>query len=135
MEENLEQSRRLLAEMDALLVRVRALIWRRPTLVRSAPPVPAGEHSAMCGSEQKRQPIGLMLLTHPMADDTVYTRTMRRAIETLGGPAQLSTALGASVLEIEAWAAGFTIPPPGVFLKAIDLLSQYGWNPGRPAAP
>ena len=66
-----------------------------------------------------------------MPGDTSYTRTFRRAIETLGGVEQLAHALGASVAEIEAWAAGFADPPPGAFLKAIDVVAQFSWaRPG-----
>ena len=67
-----------------------------------------------------------------MNPETVYTRTMRSAVDALGGSAQLGKVLGASAGEIEAWASGHTIPPPGIFLRAIDLLSQHGWNPRRP---
>ena len=67
-----------------------------------------------------------------MSADTVYTRTMRRALDALGGPEQLAKVLGASAGEIETWVSGHGIPPPGIFLRAIDLLSQHGWNPRRP---
>jgi hypothetical protein len=68
-----------------------------------------------------------------MPGDTPYTRTFRRAIETLGSAEKLAQALGASVSEIEAWAAGFAHPPPGAFLKAIDVVAQLSWAPGGPA--
>jgi hypothetical protein len=64
-----------------------------------------------------------------MSGETAYTRTMRRAIETLGGVERLANALGASVAEIEAWAAGLADPPPGVFLKAIDIVAQVWPSP------
>ena len=69
-----------------------------------------------------------------MAIDTVYTRTIRRALDAHGGPAQLAKVLGTSASEIHAWANGHSIPPPGIFLRAIDLLAEHGWNPRRPAA-
>ena len=59
-----------------------------------------------------------------MSHDTVYTRTIRRAIETLGGPSQLALVLGTSIEEVKAWAAGFGRPPSDVFLKAIDIVAQ-----------
>ena len=68
-----------------------------------------------------------------MSGDTPYTRTFRQAIETLGSAEQLAQALGASVTEIEAWAAGFAQPPPGAFLKAIDVVAHFSWSRGRPA--
>lgn len=59
-----------------------------------------------------------------MTADTTYTRTLRRALEALGSAAELAAALGATVAEVEAWAAGRADPPPGVFLKAIDIVAQ-----------
>ena len=61
------------------------------------------------------------------ATDTTYTRTFRRAIESLGGAEKLAKALGASVSEIEAWASGALIPPPGAFLGAIDIVASNGF--------
>jgi hypothetical protein len=69
-----------------------------------------------------------------MSADSVYTRTMRSAVEAIGDPAQLAKVLGASAGEIEAWVKGHAVPPPGVFLRAIDLLSQHGWNSRGPSA-
>jgi hypothetical protein len=59
-----------------------------------------------------------------VADDTTYTRTFRRAIETLGSMEKLARALGASIGEVEAWAAGHAVPPPGAFLAAIDIVAR-----------
>ncbi len=61
-----------------------------------------------------------------MTGDTAYTRTFRRAIETLGNAERLAAALGASVAEVEAWAAGLAIPPTSVFLQAIDIVADNG---------
>ena len=60
-----------------------------------------------------------------MSDDA-YTRTFRRAIDTLGSSEKLASALGASVAEIEAWATGISTPPPGAFLAAIDIVASAG---------
>lgn len=68
-----------------------------------------------------------------MPGDTPYTRTFRLAIETLGGTERLANALGASVGEVEAWAAGRADPPPGLFLRAIDIVAQAGLRPRRSA--
>ena len=70
-----------------------------------------------------------------MPGETPYTRTFRRAIETLGGVEALAQAIGASVSDIEAWAAGFAHPPPGAFLKAIDVVAQLSWAANGPAKP
>jgi hypothetical protein len=59
-----------------------------------------------------------------MSDDTVYTRTFRRAVNTLGGVERVAKALGATATEIEAWAAGIAVPPPGAFLLAIDIVAN-----------
>jgi DNA-binding transcriptional regulator YiaG len=56
--------------------------------------------------------------------DTTYTRTMRRAVEAVGDIERLASELGASVSEIEAWIAGHAAPPPGVFLRAIDIVAR-----------
>jgi hypothetical protein len=69
-----------------------------------------------------------------MRKDTVYTRTMRRAAEAMGNIERLSRALGASAVEIEAWIAGRTNPPPSAFLKAIDIVAEGApnWGPRAP---
>jgi hypothetical protein len=53
--------------------------------------------------------------------DDAYTRAFRRAIDKLGSSERLAKALGASVAEIEAWALGAGVPPPGAFLGAIEI--------------
>ena len=66
-----------------------------------------------------------------MGHDTPYTRTMERALQILGSAERLAAELGASVNDVEAWARGFTDPPPGVFLKAIDIVAQAGFPAPR----
>ena len=63
-----------------------------------------------------------------MPHDTAYTRTMRRAVEAMGDIERLARALGASAVEIEAWIAGRTNPPPRAFLKAIDIVATSAPN-------
>ena len=67
-----------------------------------------------------------------MSPHTPYARAFRRAIETLGSAEALAGAVGASVKEVEAWAAGLAQPPYIAFLKAIDLIAQ-GMAPRGPA--
>lgn len=62
-----------------------------------------------------------------MSVDNAYTRTMHRAITTIGSAELLAAQLGASVAEVESWAAGLEDPPPGIFLKAIDIVAE-GWS-------
>lgn len=66
-----------------------------------------------------------------MGNDTPYTRTMGRALQILGSVERLAAELGASANDVEAWAGGVTDPPPGVFLKAIDIVAQAGFPPPR----
>lgn len=68
-----------------------------------------------------------------MLADTSYTRTFVRAIETLGSVERLADVLGASTTQVEAWAAGREAPPPGTFLKAIDIVAHGGVRFGRAA--
>jgi hypothetical protein len=63
-----------------------------------------------------------------VSDQNAHTRTFRLAIETLGSAERLAKALGASVAEVEAWTRGHARPPPGAFLKAIDVVAQAGWR-------
>lgn len=65
--------------------------------------------------------------------DTVYTRTIRRAIEMLGSVEALSRMLSVPVAEIEAWADGRWDPPPAAFLTAIDIVAQ-SWSAPRHVA-
>jgi len=62
-----------------------------------------------------------------VSPDTVYTRTLRRALDTLGGVAQLAATLGVSVVEVETWLGGLE-PPPAAFLRAIDIVAQGGFR-------
>lgn len=68
-----------------------------------------------------------------MPGDTAYTRTLNRAIKTLGGAERLALLLGTSTAQVEAWAAGHAQPPPGAILKAIDIVSHAGVRAGRAA--
>jgi hypothetical protein len=70
-----------------------------------------------------------------MSSHTPYARAFRRAIEVVGSAGQLAAAVGASIAEIEAWAAGAAHPPASAFLKAIDVIEQGGWAPAGAAKP
>jgi DNA-binding transcriptional regulator YiaG len=65
-----------------------------------------------------------------MSSDNAYTRTMHRALSTMGSAEQLAAALGASVAEVESWSTGLEDPPPKIFLKAIDIVAQ-AWSAPR----
>lgn len=49
-------------------------------------------------------------------------------MEAMGDIERLARALGASAVEIEAWIAGRTNPPPRAFLKAIDIVATSAPN-------
>jgi hypothetical protein len=59
-----------------------------------------------------------------MAHGTVYTRTLRRALEACGGAEQLAGALSVAVSDLTAWMDGAQTPPAQVFLDALDLVSR-----------
>ncbi len=49
---------------------------------------------------------------------------MRRALDTLGSAENLAVELGVSVVEVETWLSGSGDPPPGAFLRAIDIVAR-----------
>ena len=51
-------------------------------------------------------------------------RTLRRAAQILGGPAQLRKYLNVSALCLAAWMTGVDTAPTYVFLKAVDLVME-----------
>jgi hypothetical protein len=53
---------------------------------------------------------------------TVYSRTLHRACEVLGGMAQLSNHLNVPVSALTDWISGKEDPPLDVFLKAVDVV-------------
>jgi len=54
---------------------------------------------------------------------TVYVRTLWRALAISGGKEQLCRALGARMQELELWLDARREPPVEIFLKAVDILS------------
>jgi hypothetical protein len=56
--------------------------------------------------------------------DTVYTRTVRRAIDDVGGVEQLGTLLKVSTTEIESWLSGKTSPDNRQFLQMLDIVAK-----------
>jgi hypothetical protein len=58
------------------------------------------------------------------APDTVYTRTIRRAIEDVGGIEQLATLLQVSTKEIESWLSGKSSPGNALFLRMLDVVAK-----------
>jgi len=56
--------------------------------------------------------------------DTVYTRTVRRAMVDVGGMEHLATLLGVSTTEIESWLSGKSSPGNAQFLRMLDVVAK-----------
>jgi hypothetical protein len=53
----------------------------------------------------------------------IHARALERAAELVGGKEALCDLLQVSMQSLEAWVAGDEMPPMGVFLTAVDLIS------------
>jgi hypothetical protein len=82
---------------------------------------PAGKLSA---TAQKEKFAGARLRRVRPAPDTVYTRTVRRAIDDVGGVEQLAALLKVSTTEIESWLSGKSSPGNAEFLQMLDIVSK-----------
>jgi len=60
----------------------------------------------------------------PPSPDTVYTRTVRRAIDDMGGIEQLAALLKVSRTEIESWLSGKSSPGNAHFLEMLDVVAK-----------
>ena len=60
---------------------------------------------------------------------TVYSRTLHRACELVGGLDALSRQLGVPGSRIERWIGGIEEPPTNIFLAAVDIV-LLGAEPG-----
>lgn len=61
----------------------------------------------------------------------VHARLLERAVEILGGQAEVAGYLGVSRAHVRIWMRGICSPPDDVFLKLVDLLGEM--PPVRPA--
>ena len=59
-----------------------------------------------------------------MAEETVYTRTTRKALEATGGAEPLAERLRCTREEVEAWLAGRRVPPDKAFLEMLEIVSR-----------
>jgi hypothetical protein len=68
---------------------------------------------------------------------SVYSRTLQKAAELLGGRDKLRRELQVPAADLEDWIADKVVPPKGVFLRAVDLLLDETAPPGEsePAEP
>jgi hypothetical protein len=65
----------------------------------------------------------------PILRSTVYTRTLHRACEALGGAPQLAAELRVATRELMRWLEGLEAPPDGVFLAAQAISARSGGKP------
>lgn len=59
-----------------------------------------------------------------MADETVYMRTTRKALEAAGGAESLARALARPLNDIHDWLAGRVVPPDQTFLDLLEIVSR-----------
>jgi DNA-binding transcriptional regulator YiaG len=59
-----------------------------------------------------------------VAEETIYMRTTRKALEASGGADSLAAALGRSLDEINDWLAGRQVPPDRMFLELLEIVSR-----------
>lgn len=57
---------------------------------------------------------------------TVYTRTLARAAEIVGGEEELARTLKVAPRRVALWIRGVVIPPGDVFLIAASIVSEQG---------
>ena len=63
---------------------------------------------------------------------TVYSRTLVRAAELVGGQQELARQLGVFPSHLLAWIADTSTPPIEVFLKAVDIVGDHDIQQLRP---
>ena len=61
-----------------------------------------------------------------MGKDTATTRTLRRALATIGSEERLAAALNCSPLELVRWLSGEKPAPSEVFIAALDIVASLG---------
>jgi hypothetical protein len=73
---------------------------------------------------------------------SVYSRTLQKAAELIGGRSRLCRQLHVPMADLQKWIDDKAVPPIGVFLRAVDLVIQEtpppaggDGGPGDPPAP
>lgn len=59
-----------------------------------------------------------------MSDDSIYARTLWRALELLGGEEKLARHLRVPASELREWLTGMEVPPMAYFLMAVDVVED-----------
>ena len=66
--------------------------------------------------------------TPPTTQATVYTRVLHRACQIAGSVDKLAARLHVPVATLYRWLQGEAVPPPPIFLKAVDIVMPT-WTP------
>jgi len=72
---------------------------------------------------------------------SVYSRTLQKAAELIGGRAKLCRFLHVPAAELEKWIGDKAVPPIGIFLRVVDFIidetspSADSSDPADPSAP
>jgi hypothetical protein len=66
-----------------------------------------------------------------MMKQTPQTRTLAQALRISGSSENLAEQLGCDTAELDRWLAGDEPTPPGIYLKALDLVSLGTDHPTR----
>ena len=80
--------------------------------------------AGLLATAQKERFAGATLRRMPADPDTVYTRTVRRAIIDVGGIEHLAALLNTSTAEIESWLSGKTSPDNARFMQMLDVVAK-----------
>ena len=67
-----------------------------------------------------------------MSDDSIYVRTLRRAMDILGGEEELARHLRVPAATLREWLAGGEPPPMPYLLVAVDVVEQDALKNKRP---
>jgi len=59
-----------------------------------------------------------------VAEETVYMRTARKALEAAGGASELAERLCRTLEEVNDWLAGRQVPPDKAFLEMLEIASR-----------
>jgi hypothetical protein len=71
---------------------------------------------------------------------SVYSRTLQKAAELIGGPKKLCRHLRVPMADLQGWIEDKAVPPLAIFLRAVDLVIEEtpppaDSGPGDPPAP
>jgi hypothetical protein len=66
---------------------------------------------------------------------SVYSRTLQKAADLLGGRKKLARVLRVPAKDLETWIADEAKPPLNVFLRAVDLILDEGGSVPEAAEP